>query len=230
MDRDFQTQFNTANKWLEELEALIKNNLNKEEISPETKEVTQDILQKIKHLLDQAMHKFFEKHYYPHLSETDRKGAKVYFPIVSKKNSIKSTLGRGKMNDLEKKHLDFYVFIDSVQPYNNKDYLWLGHLGKYAAKKHVGLVPQKLNVTGVITAVSGVENFLPLEEKIANIFHKKSLFRIKLKKSKKVVEFTGELRGSIFFENSDVNVLWLCRKSVKDGYEIVKRILEFCDS
>ena len=42
-----------------------------------------------------------------------------------------------------------------------------------------------------------------------------------------IVETKVENWISFLFEGSDINVLWLCKKSVKDGEEIVKKILEF---
>jgi hypothetical protein len=32
---------------------------------------------------------------------------------------------------------------------------------------------------------------------------------------------------SFLFEGSDVNVLWLCKKSVEDGEKIVNKVLEY---
>ncbi|MCX6813584.1 MAG: hypothetical protein NTV77_03885 [Candidatus Azambacteria bacterium] len=42
-----------------------------------------------------------------------------------------------------------------------------------------------------------------------------------------ITEIKVENWVSFLFEGSDVNVLWLCKKSVEDGEKIIRKILEF---
>jgi hypothetical protein len=114
MDQDIQSQLDRAKELLQELESTCNIDLQAKEVSGKTKNLTQEVLLKIKHLLDQSIYKFFEKHYLPNLTEADKKSAKVYFPVVSKKEDLKSVLGRAKMGDLETSHQDFYKFRQRI--------------------------------------------------------------------------------------------------------------------
>lgn len=230
MDQDIQSQLDRAKELLKDLESACNTDLQAKDVSGKTKNLSQEVLLKIRHLLDQAIYKFFEKHYLNNLSESDKKSAKVYFPIVSKKDDLKSILGRAKMDDLETRHSDFYQFIDSVQPYN-QNYLWLKYLANYASEKHIRLTPQTKTETKRVTvsrgggsvswgpgvtfgggvSVMGVPIDPTTQMPIPN----------------NVVETKVKNWVSFLFEGSDVNVLWLCQKSVKDGEDIVKKVLEF---
>src|SRR3989344_63176 len=156
MDEDIQSQLERAKELLQELEKACDNDLQAKNVPGKTKNLSQEVLLKVRHLLDQAIYKFFEKHYLPNLPDSDKKSTRVYFPIVSKKEDLKSVFSRAKMGDLETSHRDFYGFIDSIQPYNT-DYLWLKHLADYSADKHIRLTPQTIkneNATKLGNAVS----------------------------------------------------------------------------
>lgn len=230
MDQDIQSQLDRAKELLQELENACNTDLQAKDVSGKTKNLSQEVLLKIRHLLDQSVYKFFEKYYSPNLSGVDKKSAKVYFPIVSKKEDLKSVFGRAKMGDVETKHQDFYKFIDSVQPYN-QDYLWLKHLADFASKKHIRLTPQTKTETKRVTVSrgggsvswgpgvtfgSGVSVMgVPIDP------------ATQMPVPNNVVETKIENWVSFLFEDSDVNVLGLCKKSVEDGEKIVKKILEF---
>jgi hypothetical protein len=44
-----------------------------------------------------------------------------------------------------------------------------------------------------------------------------------------IVETKIEKWVSFLFDDSDINVLWLCKKSVEDGKKIIMKILEFAE-
>jgi len=230
MDQDIQSQLDRAKELLQDLEKACNNDLQAKDVSGETKNLSQEVLLKVKHLLDQAIYKFFEKHYLPNLSEADKKSAKVYFPIVSKKEDLKSVLGRAKMSDLENNHQDFFKFIDSIQPYN-QNYSWLKHLANYASEKHIRLTPQTKTETKRVTVSrgggsvswgpgvtfgSGVSVMgVPIDP------------ATQMPVPNNIAETKVENWVSFLFEGGDVNVLWLCEKSVEEGEKIIKKILEF---
>lgn len=201
-------------------------------VSGRTKNLSQEILLKVRHLLDQSFYKFFEKYYFSNLSDVDKKSAKVYFPIASKRDDLKSVLGRAKMDDIEKIHQNLYKFLDSVQPYNS-DYLWLKQLRDYSNEKHVRLTPQiikKENETKLGNAIhvgrgGGVAmrgcfiNGIPVNSADINTEPLENFDpRLNVQRTTWV---------SFLFENSDVNVLWLCKKSIEEGEKIIRKILEF---
>lgn len=151
MDQDAKSQIERAEELLHDLEVSCNSDLNSQKVSEKTRNLTQEVLLKIRHLLDQSVYRFFEKHYSKKLSEKDRESAKVYFPIVSKREDLKSVLGRAGMPTLEKDYPEFYHFLDSVQPYNS-DYLWLKHLKDFSNEKHIRLTPQTKEKTKTMTA------------------------------------------------------------------------------
>ncbi len=229
MDKNFSSQISRAEELLSNLEQSLNKDLTKQDISNRTLNLTQEVLLKIRYLLDQAMYKFFEKRYLPKLSEREAKSARVYFPIVSKKEDIKSVLGRAKMADLETDNPDFYKFIESVQPYS-KNYEWLKRFSKFANEKHIRLTPQTKEMARRVTVTRGKGSVswgpgvtfgrgvsvmgVPIDP------------ATQMPIPNKEVETKVEKWVSFLFEDSDVNVLWLCRKSVEDGQKIVKKLLE----
>jgi len=233
MDADIQSQLDRAKELLQELKKACNADLQAKNVSGNTKNLSQEVLLKVRHLLDQSIYKFFEKYYLFNLSDTDKKSAKVYFPIVSRKDDLRSVFGRAKMGDIETRYQYFYKFIDSVQPYN-PDYLWLKHLKDYSNEKHVRLTPQdikKENETKLGNAVlvgrgskslsmtNCLINGIPVNSKDIN--------------AEPLGNFDPRLNVqrmtwvSFLFEGSDVNVLGLCKKSVEGGEKIIRKVLEF---
>lgn len=230
MDEDIQSQLERAKELLQELEKACNSDLQAKNVSGKTKNLSQEVLLKVRHLLDQVVYKFYEKHYLPNLTDSDKKSARVYFPIVSKNDDLKSVFGRAKMNDIETSHQDFYKFIDSVQPYH-QDYLWLQYLAHYASEKHVRLTPQTKTETKRVTVSRGGGSVswgsgvtfgggvsvmgVPIDP------------ATQMPVPNNIAETKVENWISFLFEGSNVNVLWLCKKSVDDSEVIVKKILEY---
>ena len=228
MDQDIQSQLERAKELLRELEKACSDDLQAKNVSGKTRNLSQEVLLKVKHLLDQTIYKFFEKYYLPNLADSKKKSARVYFPIVSKKEDLQSVLGMAKMGDIQASHQDFYRFIDSVQPYN-PDFLWLKYLSKYSSEKHTRLTPQtKIETKRVtvsrgegsvswgsgVTFGSGVAIMgIPIDP------------ATQMPVPNNIAETKIENWVSFLFEGSDVNVLWLCKKSIKDGEEIIKKVL-----
>lgn len=230
MDQDIQSQLDRAKELLRDMEKACNDDLQAKDVSGKTKNLSQEVLLKIKHLLDQSIYKYFEKHYLPNLSESDKKSARVYFPAVSKKEDLNSVLGRAKMSDLETKHQDFFKFIDSVQPYN-QDYLWLKHLANYASEKHIRLTPQVKTETRRVTVSrgGGAVSWGPgvTFGRGVSVMGVPIDPTTQMPVPNNVAETKVENWVSFLFEGSDINVLWLCKKSVEDGGKIIKKILEF---
>jgi len=65
MDEDIQSQLERAKELLRELEKACDNDLQAKNVSGKTKNLSQEVLLKVRHLLDQAIYKFFEKNYLP---------------------------------------------------------------------------------------------------------------------------------------------------------------------
>lgn len=230
MDQDIQSQLDRARELLQELESACNTDLQNKDVSGKTKNLSQEILLKMKHLLDQSLYKFFEKHYLPNLSEADKRAAKVYFPIVSKKEDLKSVLGRAKIKNLETSNRTFYDYLDSVQPYN-QTYIWLKHLADYASEKHIRLTPQTKTETRRVTVSRGGGSVswgpgvtfgdgvsvmgVPIDP------------ATQMPVPNNITETKVENWVAFIFEGSNINVLGLCKQSIDEGEKIIKKILEF---
>lgn len=230
MDQDIQSQIDRANELLQELEKACNNDLQAKNVSGKTKNLSQEILLKIKHLLDQSFYKFFEKHYLPSLSKPDKDTARIYFPVIPKKEDFKSVLGRAKMSDLETRHHDFYAFIESIQPYN-QGCAWIKDLASLASEKHTRLTPQTKIETRRVTVSSG--NGSVSWGSGVTFGNGVSVMGVPINPitqmpvQNNIAETKVENWVSFLFEGTDVNVLFLCKKSVEEGEKIVKKILEF---
>ncbi|MCX6764258.1 MAG: hypothetical protein NTU58_00945 [Candidatus Nealsonbacteria bacterium] len=232
MDQDIQSQLDRAKELMQDLEKACNVDLQAKDVSEKTKNLTQEVLLKIRHLLDQAIRKFFEKYYFNGLSDYDKKSTKVHFPIVSKKGDLKF-LGNVKMNDIIISHKDFYKFIDSVQPYN-PGYLWLKYLRNYSNEKHIRLTPQtikKENETRLGNAVRVGRGAVGVS--MSNCLINGILVNSKDINAEPLENFDPRLGVqrvtwiSFVFSDTDINILQLCKKSVEDGEKIIKSILEF---
>lgn len=231
MDKDIKSQLNRAKMLLQDLEKSCNNDLRERKISEETKNLCPEILLKIRRLLDQVFYKYYEKHHLQKLSEIDKKSAKVYFPIVSKKEDLKSIFGRAKINNLEKDNPDFYKYIESIQPFN-KEYLWLNHLRDFSNEAHIRLTPQiieeknetrlgsAVRVTGKGVSMSNcLIDGIPVNSKDINMEPLKNFDqRLNVKR----------ITWALFlFFGTDINMFHLCKKSVEEGERIIKKVSEF---
>jgi len=238
MDDDIKSQLERAKELMQELEKACNDDLQAKNVSGKTKNLSQEVLLKIRHLLDQSIYKFFEKHYFPNLSDSEKKAAKVYFPIVSKKEDLKSVLSRANMTDLELDHPNFYQFLDSVQPYN-AEYSWLRLLSNLAIDKHKKLTPQIRVENKTMTAkTENISVTMPIDNPNFSIHQGEgiqvSIGGVPVKFTNQgIVPLSQGLKTEItkwvsfLFEGSDVNVLWLCKKLVEDGEKIIKKVFEF---
>lgn len=88
MDGDIKSQIERAKELLTELEKSANTDLSRKEVSDRTRNLTQEILVKMRSIFDQSMYKFFEKSISSKLSDEEKERAKVYFPIISKKTDL----------------------------------------------------------------------------------------------------------------------------------------------
>ena len=221
MDQDIKSQIERAESLLEELERSCRLDLEKKIVSEKTKNLTQEILTKMRYVLDQSMHRFFEKMIAPNFSSKDIRKIKVYFPITNNKNSLKAILGRGKMADLNLTHPEVYNFIDSIQPYN-PEFNWLSDFVQFVNEKHIRLSPQEIKeenetILSDMVHVGGrgrvamrgcLVNGIPVNSEDINAT---PLDQFDPRLQAKRIIWT-----SFNFEGSNINILWLCKKAVDE--------------
>lgn len=155
MDAELHSMLDRAEELVVQLEEECRLCLQSQKVSARARNITHEVLGKLRSSLDQAMTRAWDNFVSPHLSEGERRRARVYFPISADLHSFRSTLGRGCMTQLASSHPDLYQFLLSKQPFTSQDNDWLRVLSDLAAEgKHVRLAPQKRVETSRIT-VSG---------------------------------------------------------------------------
>ena len=137
-----------ADELLKDLEEEYNHCLQANKVTDRAKNITHEVLEKLRSALDQTMFQAWEKYVSHNLSHKQIESAHVYFPITSDLNSFRSMLGRGFMTNLDSIHINLYDFILNRQPFKSKENQWLDLLSKIAAEgKHIRLTPQKRTET-----------------------------------------------------------------------------------
>ncbi len=235
--RDIESQIDRAEELLKELEDSAKDDLNTKTISEKTRNLTQEVLVKMRSVFDQTMRRFYEIHIESTLSSSEKKKARIYFPIVPKQSDLLPFLGRGMMKDLDKTHGDIYSLLDSVQPYQ-PGYEWMEYFKKYANERHIQLTPQK-RVESKRLVLGGDKARISLGEGAKITLGKGASITIGGKRilggqtisteSKMIKGDPGiakmERWVSFTFENSKINSLNLCKTVVVEGRKIVSDLL-----
>ena len=148
MDPELKSILDRADELLNDLEGEYANCLHSHKVTGRAKNITHEILEKLRNTLDQTMRKAWEKYISPTISDQERKRARVYFPITGDLNSFRSVLGRAFMQNVDQSHRKMYEFLLNRQPFLSGENQWLDLLTKIAAEgKHVRLTPQKRTET-----------------------------------------------------------------------------------
>jgi hypothetical protein len=144
VDSELESMLDRADELIGNLKDEYQKCLNSQTVTNRAQNITHEVLEKLRHALDHAMWRAWNKYVSPNLSENSRNSARVYFPIADDLRNFRSTLGRGAMKDLDKVQKDFYDFVLSKQPFSSNENKWLDLLTKISAEgKHVKLAPQK---------------------------------------------------------------------------------------
>ena len=241
MDSEIESQFERARELLEELKKEHEDNLQNKIISSKSKNLTHEVLTKLRSTLDHAMTIFFEKDIAPTLSIQEKKQAKVYFPVVNSDHALASTLGRAKMSNLKQTNPPVYTYIKSIQPYVNDSYKWLEHLNTYAVEgKHLRLTPQKriesksltissngasmsLGQGATVALGSGARISLGGKEIMGGQTIDVNSNRIY---GDSDLEVKKEVWVSFLFEGTTINTLGLCEESLIKTKKIVEDFLK----
>ena len=156
MDSELEGMLDRAAELLEELEREYERCLRERSVSERAKNLTHEVLEKVRNALDHTMRRAWVKYTEPNLSAEDRRHARVYFPVAKDEQRFQSILGMGRMKGLKKSHKDLYDFVVSQQPFSSPDNRWLQHLAGIAAEgKHIVLAPQTRTETQRYTVSKG---------------------------------------------------------------------------
>jgi len=148
MSSQVESMLDRADELLRELKDEYDGCLQAHSVTERAKNLTHEVLEKLRNALDHTMRIGWEKYIAPNLSEQDKRRARIYFPIVSNLNAFRSTLGLGCMANLDKVHKNLYDFLLKQQPFSFEENRWLKLLAEIAVEgKHVILTPQKRTET-----------------------------------------------------------------------------------
>jgi len=232
MDAELKSILDRADELLKDLEGEYKDCLQAHTVTERAKNITHEVLEKLRSALDQTMMKAWEEYVSPNLSDQQRKRARVYFPIVGDLNSFRSTLGRGFMADLDMTHKNLYDFLLNRQPFSSKENQWLHILTKIAGEgKHVRLAPQKrietrrIKVSG---AGGGSVSWDPSSVKFGSGV--RTMGAPVDPRTQRIVPTPGvteqvEIWVSFVLEGYGVNALGFCRKACQKTRVLIEEIV-----
>ncbi len=156
MNKNIKSLLDRTEELLNDLELEYNECLSSKIVSERAINITHEVLEKLRNVLDQSMRKFWEKIISPLLSDKEREKARFYFPITDKGLvAFHQYLKNGKMEDLNTIHPQMYTFLLGLQPFKSSKNKWLFDLREIANKgKHINLIPQtrietrRVNVSG----------------------------------------------------------------------------------
>lgn len=205
---------------------------NTPQVSDYVRNVAQDIITRLNRLLDIIVFQFFITKISLELSAElrERYERQVQFPVCQKPEDLKDQLGRFGMGDLQVKNPSVFSIIDEFQPYQNeKD--WILYLRRYSNLGHRKLIAQEKKkdvslVLGDTIKISGGASVT-----LNNVFINGVPIK-HLTVDKGVVSGDldarlnprAEVRVSYLLEGDNIDLLWLCRKSLE---EIEKIAIKF---
>jgi hypothetical protein len=121
-----------------------EKSLRMKAVSPKALQLTHEICEQLRGVLDRIANRYWQLHIAPTLSEEERKKAKIYFPIVNDQNAFDSTMGNWRWKAVRSAHHTLENYLLALQPFVHNRNRWLAVLSELAVqKKHIDLVPQK---------------------------------------------------------------------------------------
>jgi len=138
MHQNLVTSIARADELLRDLLAEYNACLGKKAVSDRATQLTHDVCEKLRSVLDRTARRYWDLHVAPNVSKVDRKVATVYFPIVPNQANMDASLGRWRWKSVRQQHQPVYDYLLSQQPFNNANNRWLTVVNDLAiAGKHI---------------------------------------------------------------------------------------------
>ena len=231
MGPELESILDRANELLRDLEDEYKSCLRAEKVTERAKNLTHEVLEKLRSALDHTMTRAWGKYIAPNLSDKDRERARVYFPITNDLNSFRSMLGRQGMADLDNVHKNLYDFLLKQQPFSSQENRWLNLLAKIAAEgKHITLTPQKREEARQIT-VSGPSGEVSWDESSVKFGTGVNIMGAPVDpRTQRIVPTPGvtekvEVWVSFILEDYGVNALGFCKEVYQKTRALVEEMI-----
>lgn len=142
MVESIKNQINRVDELLKDQVSEYQKSFKNKEVSPRAIIITHEIIEKLRHILDQQTRRVWEKEIAPTLEEKEKKKAKVYFPITDSPEAFKSTTGRAYLSGNKAAHKKLYSFLLKYQPFTSNENYWFKIIREIAKQKHIDLLPQ----------------------------------------------------------------------------------------
>ncbi|MFQ5875492.1 MAG: hypothetical protein ACE5JL_17080 [Dehalococcoidia bacterium] len=232
MDPELESVLDRADELLSDLEDEYNNCLQAQNVTERARNLTDEVLQKLRNALDQTMSRAWGKYIGPKLSEEDRTGARVYFPIAGDPHSFRSIPARGYMADLDRVHKRLYDFLLKQQPFSSEENRWLDLLAKIAAKgKHVRLTPQKRTETRRIKVSRPEGGSASWTPSSVNFGGRVTVMGAPVDpRTQRIVSTPGvteqvQIWVSFIFEGYGVNALGFCREAYQKTRALIEEMV-----
>ncbi|PWJ84378.1 hypothetical protein C8D77_13312 [Mesorhizobium loti] len=143
MEPNLAISLERAEELLAELRTEYERSLVGQTVSERASQLTHEVLERLRSVLDRVARRYWRTHVAPALSEDDRKRALIYFPISNDLHEFDSTLGRWRWKHVAQAHRPIYELFLQRQPFQSSENRWLKILDELAVQgKHIDLVPQ----------------------------------------------------------------------------------------
>jgi len=233
MDAELRSMLDRADELLVELEEEFSRCLGTQHVSDRARNLTHEILDKLRSSLDQVMRRAWEKSVSPHLSQAERQTARIYFPIGPDMHSFRSTLGRGCMTELATSSPQLHQFLLSKQPFTSEDNHWLRVLSELAAEgKHVRLAPQKREETRRITVTRPKCGTVSWDPPVVQFGPGVSIFNAPVDpQTQRIVPTPGvterlEAWVAFVIDGHEINALGFCRDACAGTRQLIEEMAD----
>lgn len=140
MNAELEGMLQRTEELLRDLEMEYKECLHSTRVTERAKNLTHEVLERLRSALDHTMCRLWEKHIIS--PDTEQRSIRIYFPITDDLHSFDSMMGRMAISKAE--HKTIYEFLLARQPFSSEENRWLALMTKVAGEgKHIRLVPQK---------------------------------------------------------------------------------------
>jgi hypothetical protein len=204
---------------------------NTPQVSDDVRNIAQDIITRLNRLLDNIIFIFFLTKISPELSTELRKKyeKKVQFPVCKKLEDVKILLSRFNMVDLQTKNVSAFSIINEFQPYQDGKE-WISYLRKYSNLGHRKLIAQEKKkdislMLGEVLKISGgasvtMNNCFVNDIPIKHLTIDKNVIEGDLDPR---LNPRVEVEITYLLEDDNIDLLWLCKKSLEEIEKIATK-------
>jgi hypothetical protein len=155
MNDNLSGTLDRADELIADLKKEFESCLSAKEVSQRAVQITHDVMEKLRGVLDRAARRYWENHVRAALTQEDQDRATIYFPISDDQNAFDSVMGRWRWRTVATQHDPVRTFLLGCQPFSSADNKWLKIVNDLAvAGKHIDLLPQKKHETKRINVTS----------------------------------------------------------------------------